>query len=550
MPGKWLKMDRVSEENASAATWRSAAPIARGLTSLFYAWCNPHVVFVLALFAAAPFLFAAALSPALLSLEPTVDMIAPIALARAVQNGVASIQGQEEPFFLFALMAADSISDAPGRVLLIAKMLSAAIVAIPLAMFSSVRFPAIQATILTAAIAAYVAAPFSRSSDLALAVFIVLAIGVLAPPAEAFVRRAKSEGVLTGFVLFLLWMLNPVFSLIGFLALSACPVQGGKPGAVQYCCAVAMFAVLAAAAELVAPGINIARADMAASLLRDVSWSTGLENASDLAGVAAATGAVIFLAAVFGGGRYVRGWGASLGFLAISFSAAIVAGAGAWPLFLVAAFLASFSRFSPFYEGLLDQSDRASVAVAGAAAALTMFWSLALGSQVVGQFNLQRTVAHAAPEHIRAELAIVQPEGPKIAQWLQEARFSTSEARALFSLAPADQSEMLLAGVKEARLLANDGFDVAILTGADTACVLVRPTHCYENGAAAADAASVVLSPRLDLDPSTAFAKGKAEVLLYSEFKLVKQNALWDVWVRKGAPAPERLSSIFTSAVR
>ena len=131
----------------------------------------------------------------------------------------------------------------------------------------------------------------------------------------------------------------------------------------------------------------------------------------------------------------------------------------------------------------------------------------------------------------------MQPEGPTIAQWLEEGRFSTSEARTLFALAPVDQSEVLLAAVAEARALSLDGHEVAILTGADAACVFVAKSNCFADGPAAAGAANVVLAPRLDLDPATVLAKGRAEGLLYSEFKLVNQSALWEMWVRRDTPS-------------
>jgi len=141
----------------------------------------------------------------------------------------------------------------------------------------------------------------------------------------------------------------------------------------------------------------------------------------------------------------------------------------------------------------------------------------------------------------------VQPEGPTVAQWLEEGRFSTSEARALFSLAPVDQSEVLLAAVAEARALTKDGHAVAILTEADIACVFIAENNCYANGTAAAGAASIVLAPRLDLDPATVLAKGRAEAFLYSEFKLVNQSSLWEMWVRRDTSTLQSLTAITPS---
>ncbi|MGE0408309.1 MAG: hypothetical protein AB7P23_03495, partial [Amphiplicatus sp.] len=89
------------------------------------------------------------------------------------------------------------------------------------------------------------------------------------------------------------------------------------------------------------------------------------------------------------------------------------------------------------------------------------------------------------------------------------------------------------------------GLDVAILTGADAACVIAEKRACEADGAKAADAADVVFAPRLDLDPATAAAKGRAEALLYTEFKLVDQTALWEIWVRRGATLPAELAASF-----
>ena len=78
----------------------------------------------MSLIAAVPFVLAALIAPALLSLAPTVDMIAPIAEARAVQCGRSLVDlNMNRRFFLFLLMAGDLFADAPGRIHLSGKSL-------------------------------------------------------------------------------------------------------------------------------------------------------------------------------------------------------------------------------------------------------------------------------------------------------------------------------------------------------------------------------------------------------------------------------------------
>ncbi|VAV91174.1 hypothetical protein MNBD_ALPHA05-2231, partial [hydrothermal vent metagenome] len=122
-------------------------------------------------------------------------------------------------------------------------------------------------------------------------------------------------------------------------------------------------------------------------------------------------------------------------------------------------------------------------------------------------------------------------------------RFSTVEAREFFALAPVDQSMMLLEAAGRAKSMAAEGWGVAILTGADTACVLAERRQCEATGDAAASLANVVFVPRLDLDPATTAAIGRAEALLYTEFKLVEQTPVWEIWVRRGATVPASLLS-------
>ncbi|MCA8889523.1 MAG: hypothetical protein KDA46_11875, partial [Parvularculaceae bacterium] len=85
--------------------WRRPAPRARSATMTLYSWQDPAWVFFTALVCAAPFVIAALFSPALLSLAPTVDMIAPISHARAVAAGAAPIAEAESPFHLMLLLA-------------------------------------------------------------------------------------------------------------------------------------------------------------------------------------------------------------------------------------------------------------------------------------------------------------------------------------------------------------------------------------------------------------------------------------------------------------
>ncbi len=518
--------------------WRRPAPRARAVTMSLYSWQEPSLVFILSMLAAAPFVFSALFSPALLSLAPTIEVIAPIADARAVVSGAAALNEASSPFHLALLMAGDLFFDRAGQVHLAAKAFAAVLVVSPLAYFASVRFPAAQAVLLAAGLAAFVAAPFAGPLEISLAFFAVLAVALLSAPADESASRARIEGALAGLIQFALWTSHPIFALLGFLALSACPFLTGRRGLDRYLVALSVAILLALGAEILAPGLNLARANAATGALSGASVIAAGGSGWGLAGVAASTAIILFASAVFGGRDHAKGWLAAIIFLVISLIAVRIAGAQATPLFAIAAAIAAFSVSSPFYDGVFRFHDRASVAIAGSVAALALFWSAAIIAQAAGQFALQFKTARTAQADVRAELGLVQPGGPTIARWIEEGRFSTPEARELFSLAPVDQSAILLEAAARARILTREGIGVAFLTGADTACVIADTRACNADGPAAAKDAKVVFVPRINFDDATARAVGRSEALLYTEFKMVERTALWDVWVRRGVTLP------------
>jgi hypothetical protein len=405
----------------------------------------------------------------------------------------------------------------------------------------SARFPAIQSVLLTAASAAFVTAPFSGPEEIALAAYILVVVTLIAAPADESLGRVRIEGGIAGLVLTALWLSNPAFAIASGAALVAAPIVARRGGLLRSAAALIAFILLAAGLELIAPGINLARAAPAPALFGGGFFVS--ESIAGLGGIAASTAIVIVVAAIFGGGEHWRGWGAGVGFAAVALIAARLAGANAAPIFIFAAALACFSIASPFYDGVFRAHDRASISVSLAVAAITLFWSASLVFPAAGQFMLQARVAAQAPADIRSELGLVQPGGPSIANWIEEGRFSTPEARELFALAPVDQSAMLLEAASRARKFTSYGFEVAILAGADAACVIAEKRACRASGAEAAGDAKVVFAPRLDLDPVSAAAKGRAEALLYTEFRLVDQTALWDIWVRRGANLPAEIAS-------
>lgn len=518
--------------------WRRPAPIARRAAMSIFGWQEPGWTFLWSVVAAAPFVIAALMAPALLSLSSTVDMIAPIADARAVGSGEAALTEHASPFYILLLLGADIFADTPGRIHLVAKAFSALIVVYPMAYFASSRMPTLPAALTTGALAAYVASPFSGPTEFAMALFLVAAFCFVSASADPGVGRARFEGLIAGAALYVLWLLNPVFSLASFIVLSACPFLSGRCGLSRYAATLAVFALLAALTEWLSPGMNIARASAAPGVLVIDGAFSASGSTLGLSGIAVSALLIFVSACIFGGREHLKGCLSAVGFAVVAFVAARIAGANALPVFVFAASIAVFSVSSPFYDGLFQNHDRASVSVALFSACLAMFWTFALVVHSAGQFSLQHQTAKAAPENIRTQLALVQPGGPTIARWVEEGRFSTPEARELFALAPVDQSAMLLEAASQAKVMSDHGLDVAILTGADTACVLTGRRNCHATGREAANAAKVVFVPRLDLDGATAALKGSAEAMLFTEFKMVGQTALWEIWVRQGAAVP------------
>ena len=534
-------MDATADTFDHNFAWRRPAPIARRAAMSIFAWQEPGWTFLWSIVAAAPFVIAALMAPALLSLSSTVDMLAPIAEARAVGSGEAALGDHASPFYVLLLLAADLFAQAPGRIHLVAKAFSALIVIYPMAYFASSRMPIVPAALTTGALAAYVASPFAGPTEFAMALFLVSAFCFVSASADNGTGRARFEGLIAGAALYILWLLNPVFSLASFLALSACPFLSGRCGLSRYAATLAVFALLAALTEWMSPGMNVARASAAPGVLVFNGAFSGSESTLGLSGIAISALLIFVSACIFGGREHLKGCLTAFGFALVAFIAARIAGANALPVFVFAATIAVFSVSSPFYDGLFQNHDRASVSIALFGAVLALFWTFALVVHAAGQFSLQHQTTQAAPENIRTQLALVQPGGPTIARWVEEGRFSTPEARELFALAPVDQSAMLLEAASQAKAISDYGLDVAILTGADTACVLAGRRNCQASGRAAASAAKVVFVPRLDLDAATAAVKGSAEAMLFTEFKMVGQTALWEIWVRQGAAVPAGL---------
>lgn len=518
--------------------WRAPAPLARRLVTLLYAWGAPLPVFAAAAAAALALAFAAILAPAFLSLEPTGDLLAPVAGARAVSAGTAPLAASAAPLQVILFQAADQFVEAPGRVHLVAKAIAVVVFCLPIAYFASTRFPIGGAIFLAASVGATIAAPYSASATPALGALIAIAICFLAAPADNSRLRALAEGVVAGALLIALWLGPSPLTILSLIALSTAPFLSGRAGLDRYASALLVFALGNALLEVAAPGMFKERVAAIANLVGAAQVEASTSTMWGAAGLSASAMIVIGATAVFGGIGARRSWAVAAVFLVVSLFGAGMAGAQAAPLFVVAAMLACFSTASPFYDGVFRSPDRASVALAGSLAALSIFWSAALIAQSAGQFALQLRLARSAPADIRAEFALVQPGGPAIARWIEEGRFSTPEAREYLALTPVDQSAMLLAAAAPARRISDKGFDVAILTGADSACLMVARRPCSPDGLAAAKQAGVVFVPRLDLDKASAKARSGSEALLYSDFRRLAETPLWDVWVRRGLDLP------------
>lgn len=528
------------EEDADAFQWRTPAPAARAATMALYLWRDAPLAATIALGAALPVIVAALTAPALLSYAPAADLLAPIAEARAMASGSAPASSVSSPFDLFLLLGGDLFFEAPGRIHLGAKALAALIAAALVASFACVRFSMTQTALLAAATAAYAAAPLSGPKETAFALLAAVAMAFLSAPAQETRLRAGSEGALAGLVLVALWMSSAILALFAVAALSACPFLSGRRGFIRYAAAIVAAGICIAFAEVAAPGWAAARAatvTQALSAARDVA----AVSAFDVAALALGALIVLLIAAIFGGREHTRNAATAGAFLVIGWAAALVAGAEPALVFPFAAALAVFSTSSPFYDGVFRAHDRASVAVSGAAALLTLGLGASLFVQSTEQFLRQARAGAAAPSAMVEAFAIVQPPERVIANWVAEGRFASAEARALFPLTPADQSAMLIAAGAKARALGAEGYEVAILAEGDIACVIAGRRDCARDGRAAAARANIVFVPRIDLDAASAALKGRSEALLYTEFRKVDETAQWDIWVRRGVSLPATL---------
>ena len=483
--------------------WRRSAPLARRVSTMLYGWRHPGWTFGIALLAASPFIVAAILSPALLSLFPALEMIGPISEARALAAGELPLSQITSPLYTLMLMLADIFVDAPGRVHLVANALSAMTVAIPAAFLLSSRLPIIQASALTTVLAAFVAAPFSNVHDYGLALLLVCCFVFMVPSADSALWRARIEGVWGGIALFGLWLVQPVFALAGFAALTASPFLSGGRGLVRYAFAIGLFVLVAILFEFFAPGVVLARAMSTSILFESLGANDMHFHIADFIAVAVAAAIILLSVMVFGGREARMAWVGPLAIAAVALTTALLAHTSGAIVFIVVATLACFSIASPFYDGLFQQHDRASVTVALAAGALSLFWTLAAPVQIAGQFALQhRTIVEASPD-IRAQFGLVQPGGATIAKWVENGQLPTSMVIDLLAQKGIDQSAVLLEAASEMQNYTAHGVDVAILTGVDAACLMaIDGRACKSDGLAAARDAAVVLVPRVSISTS------------------------------------------------
>jgi hypothetical protein len=365
-----------------------------------------------------------------------------------------------------------------------------------------------------------------------------IAVAFLCAPAHETRARAALEGALAGLILVALWMSSAILALFGVAALAACPFLSGGRGLIRYVGAIAITAFGAGLSEWLAPGVSAARALTVSGALAGIDLSPSLIAAFDVVTLGLGAGVVLLLSAIFGGREHSRNWRMAIAFLLIGWAGAIIAGAEVALVFAFAAAIAVFSTSSPFYDGVFRAHDRASIAVSGAAGLMALGLCAAIFAQSTDQFIRQARAAALSPVEAAGAFGIVQPPGPVIARWVEEGRFATAEARALFPLTPADQSAMLLAAGEQVRALRKAGFEAAILAQGDIACVMAGRRDCASDGRAAAARAAIVLVPRLDLDATGASVRDKSEALLYTEFRKIKETPRWDIWVRRGVALP------------
>jgi hypothetical protein len=535
-------MGRGGDRRDDEPQGRAPGPAARAGAALLFHGLEAGSATAIALVAALPAVVAALLAPALLTTAPTADLLAGVAEARALAHGGSGLVAASSPFDLSLLLAADFFFEAPGRIHLGAKAFAALMAAAAMGVFAAVRFPVLQAALLAAGTAAFAAAPLSGAHERALAFLAAAAVGFLCAPARGAHGRALAEGVLGGLLLFVLWMSDPALALVGVLALSASPFLTGARGLFRYGAALALLAGLAALSELAAPGLLIARAETAAATLAAAAAKAPAAGAFDIAAIASAALVALLVSAVFGGEASRRNTATAFAFLAFGWAAAIAVGASPAILFLVAAAIAVFSTGSPFHDGVSDAHDRASIAVSGGAGVAALGLAVALVLQSADQFVRQAEAARAAPLTVVSAFAVVQPPELTLERWMKEGRFRSAEARALFPITPADQTAMLLDAAEKARALRQAGFETAILARGDITCVIAGRRDCASDGRAAAARAQIVLVPRFDLDAAGTETAGRAEALLYTEFRRLNETPQWDVWIRRGVALPESLS--------
>lgn len=527
-------MSAAAERNPSP--WRRPAPVARFVARALYGWQDGRVSIGFGALAALPFVAAAALAPALLSPAPTAELLSPVAAARGVATGAYALSDVMRPFAAVLALMGEAFADTPGRIHLAGKAAAALLLGAAFASVAAVRLPLAFVMAGAAALAAVIVAPAAGADDVAVAALAVILTTLLAPPPAIGRRRAQGEGMMSGVLLFGLWLAGPLFWLCACAALCATPFVAGRLSLLRHVATLIVFAAAIGAAELAAPGLFSARALTVSDFVRKAQMFSATASLSWSANAAAI---VIVMTLIFGGVEQARGWLIAAGVGAVGVVVETLGGVGAGPIFILAAALAAASTVSPFYDGIFRDHDRGSIAAATAAAALTLSASLASVAGSAAGLAEQARVAQTTDPEVRAALGLAAPPGSAFAEWIAARGGDTATADAAPALTAADQARVFALAFHAARqITARDG-NVAILTAPDAACALRLTRVCRKDGLAAVTAADIVYSPRWRLDPATMAARQKSEAMLYTEFTRVEETPFWDVWRRRDAKSAE-----------
>ncbi len=454
------------------------------LIRFFFTWESPTLTAILVILAGLPFIILTFLSPVLLNPIPLELVLGDLADARALKAGTLSLMETENPIALIFIAVADMFGGEPGRVMIIARAILALLILTGFTIFTKSRLPVLIAAFLSALITVNILNPYVSLHNIPFILACLLSFGFLVPPQINLQAPKPSyafigESIIGAVLLIGLFLSGIVMQVVAFLVLTLSAFMGGQRRGIRYFASLVFVFVILAVISILKPEVI--------NIFVNTPYETRIINIPD--------GNLMMLS----GGNVI---------IALSFLASVLL----------------FGAKANVYTLLYNRPAKSGILL-GACAAISVFFLL--GVQVENSFN------------------------KLYAQYLIEDKVDNIQFAMIDLSHEYDQNHATLGtsflDIFLTRMKMLERFHtnkISIITNTDIACILTNPNNekpkehpsdrsCYADGLRAVKFSDIVIVPRFKINLETDRLIERSEGILYSEFKHIESDDMWDIWQRK-----------------